>query len=42
MKTGTKKFLYTIFALILALGLGIGDIIKYAECTGIDRNDAGN
>ena len=38
MKTGTKKFLYTIFTVILALG----DIIKYAECTGIDRNDAGN
>ena len=27
MKTGTKKFLYTIFAVILALGLGIGAIL---------------
>ena len=27
MKTGTKKFLYTILAVILALGLGIGAIL---------------
>lgn len=27
MKTGTKKFLYTIFTVILALGLGIGAIL---------------